>query len=93
MKFAVLGIMLVLITGLLHIMFIMFDYGFNDSDRGAFVKLSEKMNNTLDSDTQQSTYEKATELQEFFGIGRFITLGLGLVMFAVEVLNKPKLEA
>ena len=90
MKYAVLAIVMVFMAGIFHVMFIMFDYGFNDPDVGAFRKLPEIMNDSLSPTYQNWTYNQSMLARQFFGVGRFICIALCPILFVIEaVTRKP----
>jgi len=92
MKYAVLAIVMVCIAGMCHMMFIMFDYGFFDTESGGLHKLQETLNNSLNDQYRNSTYNTTIMLKNGFGWGRVICIGLAPVLFAVEAFNRSKIE-
>lgn len=93
MKYAVLAILMIILAGTFHILFIMFDNAYNNPDTGAFTKLTEVMNKTLNDEYRDRTYNNTLMYKEFFGIGRVITIALAPVLFAIEAFtHKTKIE-
>ena len=86
--FLVFGVMMVMFAGIFHIMFIMYDYGFNNPDSGAFTQLRERLNESMNGSWQTDAYNKSVQLQQFFGIGRVICIGLAPVMFVIAVAGR-----
>lgn len=86
-RYAILAIVMVMLAGIFHILFIMFDYGYNNPDTGAFTRLESMMNETLTGDYQQSAFDNNNMMRQFFGIGRFIILAICAIAFVVGVLG------
>lgn len=80
--------MLIMCAGLFHIMFTMFDYGFNNPDSGAFTALQEQMNETLTGDYQTDAYERNVMLREFFGIGRVVIVLICVIIIAFILFDR-----
>lgn len=85
--FALAAITLVILTGFFHIMFIMFDYAYYNPDNGVFTILPEKMNETMNPIYQNITWNQTMMFREAFGVGRFVTLALGVVMFVIGAMD------
>ena len=92
MKMAVVGIVIVLIAGMLHIMFIMFDYAYNDPDDGAFVKLRDSLNGSMNWEMRNKSYNNSRMVVQMFGIGRVAVLAVACVCFAIEVFGRIRIE-
>ena len=92
MKFIVLAVVLVLMAGMLHMMFMMYDYAFFDDAEGGLTKLQETLNNSLNSEYRNSTYNTSVMLKNGFGWGRIICIGLVPLCFAIEAFNRSKIE-
>jgi len=84
----VLIFMLLMTAGLFHILFTMFDYGFNNPDTGAFTALEEQMNETLTGDYQDSAYDLNVMMRQFFGIGRVVIVGICVVVIAFIIFDR-----
>jgi len=82
--FALMAILLITFAALFHMLFIMFDYAYYHPDDGVFTLLPERMNETMNSDYQNSTWNQTIMLRQAFGVGRFITLGLAVTMFVLS---------
>ena len=80
--------MLIMCAGMFHILFTMFDYGFNNPDTGAFTVLEEQMNETLTGDYQQSAYDLNVMMREFFGIGRVVIIGIIVAIIAFILFDR-----
>lgn len=92
MKFVVLGVMLVMVAGLFHMMFIMYDYLYYDADHGAINMIADIFNDTL-LPAYQSRAWNATVLQyEAFGMARFLFIGVAIACFAIEIWKRPQME-
>lgn len=91
-KFAILGIFMAVIFGFFHIMFIMMDYGFNDPEKGAFVRVQNVLNDTLSSKYQNWTNNGTVMMRQFFGVGRVVILGVIIVCFTMEIMESRKVE-
>lgn len=86
----VLAVMLAIIGFGLHVSFIMFDYAFHNPDSGAFIKLRNVANNTIDNTSwRDNTNDQGNMLRDAFGIGRVICIGLCVLCFIIAVLDKP----
>ena len=85
----VIMLMLVMMLGLFHIVFTVFDYGFNNPESGAFTLLEETMNETLTGDYQSDAFANNQMAREFFGIGRFIIMAIIVIVGAVILFDKP----
>ena len=79
---------LLMLAGLFHIIFTMFDHGFNDPDSGGFTLLQEQINETLTGDYKDTAYERNTMLKEFFGIGRVIIVGMCVLIIAYMLFDR-----
>ena len=89
-KYVIYGIVLVMLVGVFHILFIAFDYGFNNPDTGAMTRIKEISNETLTGDYRDSANDNYAMLTQFFGIGRFAILVIGIIGFVVCVLAGRK---
>lgn len=92
MRYAVLVMLLVLLAGFFHIMFIMFDNMYYNETSGVIPKMSSVFNNTLDSDTRNNTWNRTVMLRDAFGIGRVVCIILVPVAIAIQAVEKPKME-
>jgi len=81
---------MILMAGIFHVLFIMFDYAFHDPDEGAFMKLRDVANETISNETwKERTLDTSNNLRQFFGIARVICIILCPVMFLIAVVRKP----
>jgi len=80
--------MLIMCAGLFHILFVMFDYGFNNPESGAFAALEEQMNETLTGDYKDNAYERTVMLREFFGIGRVVIVAVCVIIIAFILFDR-----
>ena len=80
--------MLIMTAGIFHILFTVFDHGFNNPDTGGFTMLEEQMNETLTGDYQQSAYDLNVMMREFFGIGRVVIVGVCVVIIAFILFDR-----
>jgi hypothetical protein len=80
--------MLIMLAALFHIMFTVFDYGFNNPDSGAFTLLEEQMNETLTGDHQSDAYENMLNAREFFGMGRVIIIAICVGVMAFILVDR-----
>lgn len=85
--FAVLTVICLLLFFVFHAIFIVFDYAYYNPDSGAFIKLTETMNETLNPVYRNITYNQSVMFRQAFGIGRFAVLGLCLVFFVIGVVD------
>jgi len=74
-------------AGLFHILFVMFDYSFNNPDTGAFTRLGEIANESLTGDHRTQYNDNSVMLGQFFGLGRIILIGVCLIFLAVGALD------
>lgn len=87
MKFVIAAVVMIVMAGIFHMMFIMFDYGFHDPDAGFVPKLSERINETVDSNTQSRMNNQSIMIREAFGYCRVICIGLCIVFFIAEAVT------
>lgn len=87
-KFFILAVIMVLLAGIFHMVFIVFDYGFHNSESGAFNLLRENLNNSMDSDWRNKTYNNSLMLREAFGYGRVICIILCPACFVIGVFKR-----
>ena len=80
--------MLIMCAGLFHILFVMFDYGFNNPDSGAFTALEEQMNETLTGEYRNAAYERNVMMREFFGVGRVIIVLICVIIIAYLLFDR-----
>ena len=86
----VLAVMLGITGFVLHVGFIMFDYGFHNPDSGAFIKLRNVANETISNETwRNDANSQGNMLRQAFGIGRVICIGLCVLCFIIAVLDRP----
>ena len=85
MKFAVIAVVMVVMAGVFHMMFIMFDYGFFNPDTGGFVQLSDKLNESMLPEYRNQAYNQSQLFKWFFGMGRVICIVLCPVFGMVEL--------
>ena len=86
MRFAIIAIILVLFVLIFHSLFVLYDYGFNNPDSGAFTMLEDKLEDRM----PESYRDKNEELLQFFGVGRFIVLAIALACFALEIIDRKR---
>lgn len=82
--------LLVLMAFIFHVFFIMIDYAWYDTDTGAFSRLRETMNETLNTEYQAQAEEQHTMLKQGFGIARVICIGLIPVCTVIVVLGRRR---
>lgn len=88
MKYVVLAIFLVLMAGIFHMLFVVFDYAYNDPTRGAFSMLQDDFNESH-NDTWDDWYEDHNNLyMQFFGIGRVGCIFLAILFAVVGMVSK-----
>ena len=85
--FAVLSVTCLLLFFVFHVIFIVFDYAYYNPDSGAFIQLTETMNETLNPEYRNITYNQSVMFRQAFGIGRFVILGLCLTFFVIGVVD------
>jgi len=90
--YVVFVIMMVLLAGIFHFLFIGFDYVFHNSDSGAFVLLSDAVNDSLNAETRNDTQNTSDMLRAAFGISRVICIGLIPISFIIYAIQKPRGE-
>jgi len=91
MRFVVLAIILVMIAGFFHIMFIMFDNIYYNDDNGIFTLIPEHFNNSMHSDTANDSWNTTGMLRDVFGWGRIICIGLVIGCITLEAVDKPRI--
>ena len=90
-RFVVLAIMLALLAGFFHVMFIMFDNAWYSESSGAIPKIADVFNDTLSSDNRNSTWNQTVMFRDAFGIGRVICIVLVPVCIGMEAIDKPRI--
>jgi len=89
MRFVILAIILVLLAGFFHIMFIMYDYIWYDNEDGALNILSGKLNESMSQDNQNLSWNRTSILREGFSWGRVICIVMVPVCIGLEAIDKP----
>lgn len=92
MKFVILAVVMVLMAGVLHMVFIGFDYAFFNPDSGGLLQLSDKLNDSLNVETRNRAWNQSQMFRQGFGIGRVICLALVPVLVGIEVFSKPRIQ-
>lgn len=92
MKFVVIAVVMVVMAGFLHMMFIMYDYALHNPDSGMLTKLRESMNETLNTEARNRAINQTQMYREGFGWGRVICIGLALVIGPIELFKRPRSE-
>jgi hypothetical protein len=87
-KFAIAAVMCVLFAGMFHMIFIMYDYAFWHDEDGAFYKLSDRLNESLDATRQQDAFEQGQMFRQGFGICRVICIGMCIVFLIAAGLSR-----
>ena len=89
-KFAMAAIICVLMAGTFHMIFIMFDYAFWDDEHGAFYKLSDSLNESMDATHQQDAFKQGQMFKQGFGICRVICIGMCIVFLVAAGLSSKQ---
>lgn len=92
MKFVVLVIIMVLMAGVFHLLFIGYDYAFHNPDSGFVPLLSEAANKTMNAEYRSAAQNRSDMLKDAFGISRVICIGLIPVAFVIRATQKPRGE-
>jgi hypothetical protein len=92
MKYAILGVLMILFALIFHMMFIMFDYAFFDPDVGGLTRLREEMNESMLTEQRNQAYNNSVMLRQGFGLGRVICIALCPILFVIEALSRPKIQ-
>jgi len=92
MKYALLIVVMVLMVGMFHMLFIMVDYVFIGDEHGAFPIMQDKLNDTWNIQTKNSVQNMSVMLKQFFGIGRVVIIVLIPVACVLMAVRKPKIE-
>lgn len=90
MKWAVMAILMILLAGFFHMMFIMFDNIYYNPDNGIFHQLPESFNGSLNNSNQHKLYNDTLVFREAFGWGRVICLILIPGLIIIEAIDRPK---
>lgn len=88
-NFAILVVVMVLMAGIFHLLFIGFDYAFHDEDEGAFTKLAEAANKSMNWEYRNRSENTSNFLKDAFGLCRVICIGLIPVAFVIRATQKP----
>lgn len=87
--FMIFVIVMVLMAGIFHMLFIGFDYVFHNDDSGAFTILDSSVNDTITNETFRSSTENNTNMfRELFGYGRIICIAIIPVAFIINATRK-----
>lgn len=92
MRFVILAIILVLLAGFFHIMFIMYDNFYYNDDTGLFNVLPEKLNSSLNEDTRNDSWNRTQMLRSAFGLGRVICIVMVPVCIVLQAIDRPRIE-
>jgi hypothetical protein len=90
MKFLVLIIILVLLAGVFHMLFIMFNNVYYNNQNGIFKLLPDALNSSMDQEHINTTSNQTQMLRDAFGIGRVVCIGLVPIAVAIMALDRPK---
>jgi hypothetical protein len=90
LKWAVMAILMVLLAGVFHVLFIVFDNVYYNDDNGVFHLLPESLNGSLSHSGQMHAYNQTKMFREAFGWGRVICLILVPGLIVIEALDRPK---
>lgn len=90
MKWAVMAILMVLLAGVFHVLFIVFDNVYYNDDNGIFKLLPDALNGSLNSSNQQSLYNQTNIFREAFSWGRVICLILVPGLIIIEAVDRPR---
>lgn len=83
---------MVLIAGFLHVMFIMYDNMYYNSENGFFTIMPETLNESMSSDTANDSWNSTLLLRDVFGYGRVIVIALVPVCLGIAAIDKPRIE-
>lgn len=87
--FVVMAIILVVLAGIFHMIFIAFDYAFFEPDVGVINQLREGLNSSLNETLIKPQMQAHYAMyRQAFGIGRVICLVLIPVAFVIQMLSK-----
>jgi len=92
LRFVIVAVAMILLAGFFHIMFIMFDNVWYNSDNGVFTVIPEKLNDTLSDETRNSSWNTTQVLRSVFGLGRVICIGLCIGCLVLEAVDKPRIQ-
>ena len=88
--FVVVIILMVVMAGIFHMLFIGFDYAFHNPDSGVFVKLGEAANKTMNQAARDKAENTSNMLRNAFGLARVICVGLIPVAAIIYATQKPR---
>lgn len=86
------SILLIIGAGICFVMFIMFNYAFNNADTGLFVKLNESAQKTMNADTRSWFVNLTGHIQTGFGMSGVILMGLGIFVAVANSFKTRRLE-
>lgn len=88
--YALLTIVFVTTAFVLHMSYIMYDYGFYNPDSGALYEFTDALNETMNTKTQSAAWNNTQMLKEAFGLCRFGTLAVGLTIYVIGVIDEHR---
>lgn len=89
-RFAIIAIVMIVLAGFFHVMFVIMDYGYNNPETGAFRRVQNALNDTL-SDSYASWVNNGTmKMRQFFGIGRVVVVGVCILACSLEILERRR---
>lgn len=92
MKFIVFAVIMVVMAGIFHMLFIGFDYAFYNDDSGAFVLLKEASEGNMNEAARNSADNLTGMFRTAFGICRVICIALVPFAFVINTTSKTQEE-
>ena len=91
-KFVIMVVIMATLTGVMHMLFIMFDYAFHNPTSGAMPAISDAFNDSglLRPEYQNDSINQTRMFRDGFGIGRFVCIGLIPVCSIIIILTDKR---
>jgi hypothetical protein len=92
MRFAIAGIIFIMVSALCFVLFILFNNVLYNTDNGIEVLLDETAKNTMSNKFYQSWQETTDNIQFGFGLAGVACMGTAFLLFIAEALTRPRFE-
>ena len=89
MKFPISSMLLVVVGGLCFVIFIIFNYAYQNPDSGLFVMLMESANKTMNSNMVSWFSDIKDTIATGFGLTGVAMFGLAIIIYIADALRQP----
>jgi len=91
-KYVIFVVIMVLMTGIFHMLFIGYDYIFHHPDEGIVSILSDEANESMRPYYRSRWENTSNFLRDAFGMSRVICIGLAIAVPVIGAVKKPRGE-